>query len=109
MARVKDRQRALELRLQGRSYSQIKKELGVSKSTLSEWLRQYPLTQERIRQLQKEGNNEAKIEVNLPVNSTLYPTTNLSVTTLKTLYRGNSTILNPFGLSRPEATLDKSS
>lgn len=41
----------IKLRLQGASYSQIKKRFGVSKSTLSGWLRKYPLSPERIREL----------------------------------------------------------
>jgi hypothetical protein len=41
----------IKLRLQGASYSQIKKQLGVSKSTLSGWLKKYPLSPERIREL----------------------------------------------------------
>jgi len=59
MARFKDREKALLLRKQGMSYSQIKKILKVSKSTLSLWLRNYPLLKERIRELQK---SEAVIE-----------------------------------------------
>ena len=51
MARLLDKQKALELREQGKSYSQIKAELGISKSTLSYWLRDYPLSPERIREL----------------------------------------------------------
>lgn len=44
--RAKDhlRDRAVELRLQGRSYRQIKEILGVSTSSLSLWLREIPLT-----------------------------------------------------------------
>lgn len=41
----------IKLRLQGASYSQIKSQLGVSKSTLSGWLKKYPLSPERIREL----------------------------------------------------------
>src|SRR3989338_40427 len=33
------------------SYSQIKEIIGVGKSTLSPWLRDYPLSRERIREL----------------------------------------------------------
>ena len=51
MARLKDHEKALVLRKQGKSYSQIKKDLGVSKSTLSYWLRNYPLSKQRIREL----------------------------------------------------------
>lgn len=60
MARIKDRQRAFELRRQQMSYSQIKKILGVSKSTLSCWLRDYPLSRERINELR--ATSEARIE-----------------------------------------------
>lgn len=49
--RIKDKQKAIELRLKGCSYSQIKKELNVSKSTLSSWLKKYPLSPEAIRKL----------------------------------------------------------
>lgn len=61
MAKVKERQEALELRLKEKmSYSQIKKTLGVSKSTLSYWLRDYPLSKERINELR--GRSERRIE-----------------------------------------------
>ncbi len=51
MAKFTQRQQALLLRQQGKSYSQIKSQLHVSKSTLSNWLREYPLTKEQIRLL----------------------------------------------------------
>ena len=60
MARFKDREKSLVLRKQGKSYSQIKKILGVSKSTLSLWLRNYPLSKQRIRELRDW--NEQRIE-----------------------------------------------
>ncbi|MFZ3054394.1 MAG: helix-turn-helix domain-containing protein [Minisyncoccales bacterium] len=60
MARIKDREKALSLRKEGMSYSQIKKELGLSKSTLSSWLRNYPLSKDRIRELR--DCNEFRIE-----------------------------------------------
>jgi len=60
MARFKDREKALILRKQGMSYSQIKEILKVSKSTLSCWLRNYPLSKKRIRELR--GNSERRIE-----------------------------------------------
>jgi len=60
MARLKDHEKALALRKQGMSYSQIKKILGVSKSTLSDWLRDYPLSEQRIRELRDW--NEQRIE-----------------------------------------------
>jgi len=57
--------RALELRIDKElSYSEIKKVLGVPKSTLSEWLKEFPLRKEKIVELQRDNlkRNEAKIE-----------------------------------------------
>jgi len=51
MARIKDKSKAIELRKKGMSYSQIKAELGISKSTLSDWLCDMPLSEERIKEL----------------------------------------------------------
>ena len=60
MARFKDREKAILLRKEGMSYSQIKKNLKLSKSTLSLWLRDYPLSKQRIRELR--DLNEKRIE-----------------------------------------------
>src|SRR3990167_5918741 len=60
MARLKDLERALALRKGGKSYSQIRNETGVSKSTLSYWLRDFPLSADRIRELRDW--NEKRIE-----------------------------------------------
>ena len=43
--------KALKLREKGMSYSAIKEKLGVSKSTLSYWLREMPLSREQINAL----------------------------------------------------------
>lgn len=51
MARIKDKEKAITLRLKGLSYSQIKKEMGLSKSTLSGWLKDYPLSENQIKEL----------------------------------------------------------
>ena len=48
------------MRKLGMSYSQIKEVLKVSKSTLSLWLQNYPLSKERVSELQ--GRNERRIE-----------------------------------------------
>lgn len=53
MARPKLRQKAIELRKKGRTFSEIKESLGVSKSTLSYWLGKYPLTQEQMAKLER--------------------------------------------------------
>ena len=60
MARFRDHEKALALRKEGMSYSQIKKLLKASKSTLSLWLRNYPLSKQRIRELRDW--NEQRIE-----------------------------------------------
>jgi len=59
MARTKDRERAIKLRKKGMSYSMIKNELGISKSTLSGWLKDMPLSRERIKELR---HGDAQIE-----------------------------------------------
>ncbi len=51
MARTKDKNKAIRLRKKGMSYSQIKEKLGISKSTLSGWLYNMPLSEERIKEL----------------------------------------------------------
>lgn len=60
MARTKDKEKARELRQKGMSYSQIKTKLGISKSTLSGWLRDMPLSRERINTLR--AHSEIRIE-----------------------------------------------
>lgn len=60
MSNVLLHRRAIYLRKQKKSYSQIKSLLGVSKSTLSEWLRAYPLTREEVNKLR--ANSEIRIE-----------------------------------------------
>jgi hypothetical protein len=52
--------KALAMRKSGMSYSQIKKRLEVSKSSLSLWLRHLPLSNERVRELR--DINEQRIE-----------------------------------------------
>lgn len=60
MTRFKDKEKAIALRKKEMSYSQIKNTLGISKSTLSGWLKNYPLSKERIDALR--GKNEKRIE-----------------------------------------------
>lgn len=60
MARKKDKQKALIMRQKGMSYSQIKEKLSVNKSTLSGWLQNFPLSENRIRELR--DNNPIRIE-----------------------------------------------
>lgn len=61
--RAKDnlRAHALALRLEGKSYNDICREFGVSKSTLSLWLRDVPLTEEHRQALkERSGGPPAK-------------------------------------------------
>ena len=60
MAKRKDKQKAIIMRQKGMSYSQIKDELNVSKSTLSSWLHGMPLSEKRIKELR--DNNPIRIE-----------------------------------------------
>lgn len=55
-----EKQKAINLRLKGKSYSEIKKNLGVNKSTLSGWLKDYPLPEDKMRELR--DNNPKRIE-----------------------------------------------
>ena len=55
MARKEDKQKAITMRKKGMSYSQIKEKLNVSKSTLSGWLYNMPLSEKRIRELQADS------------------------------------------------------
>lgn len=60
MAQKDIKQKVIELRLSGMSYSQIKEKINISKSTLSVWLKEYPLSEKRIRELR--GNSPKRIE-----------------------------------------------
>lgn len=60
MAKRELREGVLQLRREGKSYSQIREALEVSKGSLSLWLRDYPLSRERINELR--GNSERRIE-----------------------------------------------
>ena len=56
------RQLATKLRLEEKlSYSEIKNKLGIPKSTLSYWLRDLPLDESKIRDLQKAGWQKSEI------------------------------------------------
>jgi transposase-like protein len=53
MAHLLLRQQAIKLREQGKTYSEIRRELKVAKSTLSDWLTNYPLTSIQLTLLNK--------------------------------------------------------
>jgi len=60
MAKRKEHQKAVALRKLGKSYREIRNVLRVSKGTLSLWLKDYPLSNKRIRALRDW--NEERIE-----------------------------------------------
>ena len=60
MARKLDKQKAITMRKKGMSYSQIKDSLKISKSTLSNWLSDMPLSDARIKILRDD--NPIRIE-----------------------------------------------
>lgn len=60
MAKRDIKEKVLQLRAEGKSYSQIKEVVAVSKSTLSIWLKNKPLTTSQLEMLQ--GKNEKRIE-----------------------------------------------
>jgi hypothetical protein len=50
------REQAIKLRLEKNfSYGEIRKRLSVPKSTLSYWLREFPLSEAKIRELRQQG------------------------------------------------------
>ncbi|MFH1840653.1 MAG: helix-turn-helix domain-containing protein [Candidatus Shapirobacteria bacterium] len=63
MTRVIDRRKAIYFRQQGKTYSEIKKELNLSKSTLSGWLSKYPLTREQLEKVKSRINFKKNLAV----------------------------------------------
>lgn len=71
MAKKEIHKKAIELRLEGKTYSEIKDLLGLSKSTLSDWLKKFPLTKSQInhvksnipKRIEKFRNTMARMRV----------------------------------------------
>lgn len=59
MAKRLERQQVITLRQQGLTYSEIRSQLNIAKSTLSNWLKDYPLTEPQLFAL--ESNREKRI------------------------------------------------
>ncbi len=53
MSKILLREEAIKLRIKGYTYGQIKRELNLAKSTLSDWLRNLPLNKEQLELLSK--------------------------------------------------------
>ena len=60
MAYKKEKTLVLQMRKSGMSYSQIRERVSVSKSTLSKWLQDFPLSENRMKELR--DNNPKRIE-----------------------------------------------
>ena len=60
MYRTEDRRRAVELRLKGLSYSEIKMQVRASNGVLSYWLKGYPLTKEQKVRLEGKRRFKSK-------------------------------------------------
>lgn len=56
MVRKFDHEKAIALRITGKSYNEIAKDLGVWKSSLSYWLKNIKLSEEAIEILKKKSN-----------------------------------------------------
>ncbi len=63
MAKIVLHGEAIKLRLQGYTFGQIKRELGVAKSTLSDWLKNLPLSEEQLQLLAKNRNTSRDIRI----------------------------------------------
>jgi len=63
MTRFIDRQKAISLRKQGKTYGEIKRELQIPKSTLSEWLSKFPLSQKQLKLLEKSVRRNKDLAV----------------------------------------------
>lgn len=59
----KDRSEALQLRKSGKSYAEIKKALGIPKSTLSEWLRSYSWSKKIRRSLAEKSKQSSSVRI----------------------------------------------
>jgi hypothetical protein len=59
--RIKDKEKAIYLRKQGKTYSEIKETLKISKSTLSGWLADFPLTEGQLLQLNKSRETRKRL------------------------------------------------
>ncbi len=57
------RAEAIKLRLQGYTYGQIKRELNLAKSTLSDWLRNLSLSEEQLSLLSKNKDNSRDVRI----------------------------------------------
>lgn len=96
MAKPALRQKAIALRLQGYTYSQIKQKLHLQKSTLSDWLRNLPLT---IGQLELLGKNKLNSK-NVRIEKYRQTVQNRQIARYKKVFSEQSKLLLP--LSKKE-------
>ena len=53
MTKINEKRKVIELRKEGKTYSEIRKMVKVSKSTLSLWLKTYPLSGKQLERVKK--------------------------------------------------------
>lgn len=63
MSKVALREQVIKLRLQGSTYGQIKRALGVSKSTLSDWLRNLSLNEDQLKLLSQNRRHSKDLAI----------------------------------------------
>lgn len=63
MTRVIERRKVIQLRRSGKTYSEIRKKLNISKSTLSDWLRSFSLTKVQLTLLEKSIKKNKKLAI----------------------------------------------
>lgn len=71
MARIIDRRKAINLRKKGMTYSDIRKELKIPKSTLSDWLREYSLTKDQMFLLEKKKKRNRYLSIEKVIRTKL--------------------------------------
>ena len=80
--RAKDdlRETAVAMRKEGRSYREIRDVVGVSKSTLSLWLRDVPLTEDQQRVLAQRGPSAGEFKARTAEHQVVQPLDRLIAT-----------------------------
>ena len=71
MTRIIDRRKAIRLRKEGMTYGDIRRELRVAKSTLSDWLKDYPLNNNQLTLLERTKNRNRALAIEKTIGTKL--------------------------------------
>jgi transposase len=71
MTRIIDRRKAIRLRKEGMTYGDIRRELRVAKSTLSDWLKDYPLNNNQLTLLKRTKNRNRALAIEKTIDTKL--------------------------------------